>query len=101
MKIDELVDYLNTETKYYFETVIRDNQVSDYDYFSVARFTDEALYNLHFACDIMFETPLGAPNIERLDDNNMTLQMFEPLQAEFRKRLGYPDPYGAGSLMKI
>jgi hypothetical protein len=99
MGIDELVDFINFETKTYAQAVLQDEQIPEKHYFDEERFTDEALYNLFFACQVMYETSLGADSVNLLDDH--TLQMYEPLQVEFRKRLGHPDPYGASTAIKM
>jgi len=99
MSIDELVDYINSETKTYTSAVLEDQQIPEQRYFDEERFTDEALYNLFFACQVMYETLLGADSVELLDER--TLQMYEPLQVEFRKRLGHPDPYGASTVIRM
>lgn len=101
MGIDELVEYLNTETKTYNEVVLRDEQIPGNHYFDRARFNDEALFNLYFACDVIFSSLLGAQSIEKLEDESVTLRMYEPLQVEFRKRLGHPDPYGASTVIQM
>lgn len=99
MGIDELVDFINSETKTYAQAVLDDQEIPEEHYFGEERFTDEALYNLFFACQVMYETLIGAESVELLD--NRTLQMYEPLQVEFRKRLGHPDAYGASTVIKM
>lgn len=101
MTTSELVEYLNTETKIYEQVVLKDKQIPGTHYFDRVRFDDEALFNLYFACDVIFFSRLGAKNIQKLEDEKTTLRMYEPLQIEFRKRLGHPDPYGAGNVIQM
>jgi hypothetical protein len=96
---EEIVEYVNREARFYDETVNKDQQVSVDRYFNVARFSDEALYNLYFACDVMYKTVVGQKYADSLIP--LALEMFEPLQLEFFKRIGHPDPYSALTVMKL
>lgn len=99
MNISEIIDYINSETKKYVEAVETNEEVTGDNYFTEERFNDEELYNLFFACETMYATLFGAEYVEQLEAQ--TLQMFEPLQVEFRKRVGHPDPYGASTAIKL
>lgn len=99
MSVEEIVAFINAETKSYVELVFEEEQVPVGKYFNTTRFNNEDLYNLYFACDVMFNTPYGKPYRDNLAER--ALEMFEPLQVEFRKRLGHPDPYGASTVIKL
>ena len=99
MTSEEVIDFINDEAKTYDEVINQSQQPPDDNYFSEDRYPNEDLYNLYFACDVMFSTEVGQQHQEKL--HPVALQMFEPLQVEFRKRTGHPDPYGASTVMKL
>lgn len=99
MSIEELIDFLNKEAKFYAEFVVEKQEIPGDKYFNETRFDNDQIFDLFFGCDVMFNTPLGEESQDKL--NNYVLEMFEPVQIEFRTRLGHPDPYGASTVMKL
>lgn len=99
MTPEEVIDFINGEAKFYDETVNRDALIPPLHYFSKVRFKDEDLYNLYFACDVMYSTAYGQDYQEKL--NPVALEMFGLLQLEFYTRIGHPNPYSAVTVVKL
>lgn len=99
MSSEEVIDFINDEAKTYDEVINQSEERIDDEYFNEDRYANEDLFNLYFACDVMFSTEVGQTYQEKLHPT--ALQMFEPLQIEFRKRTGHPNPYGASNVMKM
>jgi len=99
MTSEELINFLNQEGNFYAEMVLDKQQIPGDKYFNEARYTDEALFDLFFGCDVMFNTTAGEKHQDKL--NEYVLQMFEPIQVEFYARTGRPNPQDAVTVIKL
>ena len=99
MAPDQIVALVNEEGKKYNEAVAKDANVQE-GYFNEEAFDDNAVTTLFLAYDVIFNSEYGRNKLVPQIEAGAELA-FEGVQYEFKRRLGYSDPYGNPSVINL
>lgn len=99
LSAEEIVALVNEEGKKYNEAVTADVNVNE-SYFNEEAFDDNAITTLFLAYDVIYNSTYGQDNLaDKVEAGNELA--FEAVQYEFKRRLGYADPYGNSSVINL
>lgn len=99
LSADEIIALVNEEGKKYNEAVKQDIAVAE-SYFNEDSYDDNAVFTLYFAYDVIYNSQYGQENLaDKVEAGNELA--FEPVQYEFKRRLGYADPYGGATVTNL
>jgi hypothetical protein len=99
LSAEEIVALVNEEGKKYNEAVAKDVSINE-TYFSGEAFDDNAITTLFLAYDVIFNSNYGQENLMAQLEPGAEVA-FEGVQYEFKRRLGYADPYKDASAINI
>jgi hypothetical protein len=99
LSAEEIVALVNEEGKKYNEAVENEDTTLG-TYFNEDAFDDNAITTLFLAYDVILNSDYGIENLKDQLEPGVELA-FEGVQYEFKRRLGYADPYGNSSVINL